>query len=90
MAVDGEQSSSFLEYTQAWISSINRGGLFELNDASFLLFIVQVLWSTLSLDVTEEYVQELLQDVVDMWVTIRGFSMTSFWIEQYKVCIREA
>ena len=35
MAVD-EEESSFVEYTQMWIKPANRGGLFEVNDATFL------------------------------------------------------
>ena len=31
MAIQGEDSS-FLDLTSAWISRVNRGGLFELND----------------------------------------------------------
>ena len=37
MAVQGEDSS-FLEYNSAWISQVNRGGLFELNDTAYRLF----------------------------------------------------
>lgn len=37
MAVTGEESS-FLEYTRDWISKVNRGGLFEINDTAFSLF----------------------------------------------------
>ena len=31
MAVNGEEGS-FLEYTTQWVSKVNRGGLFEVND----------------------------------------------------------
>ena len=34
MAVQGEDSD-FLEYTCAWITQVNRGGLFELNDTAY-------------------------------------------------------
>lgn len=37
MAV-GSDSSDFLEYTKEWISKVNRGGLFPLNNQTFLLF----------------------------------------------------
>lgn len=116
MAVDGEESS-FLEYTKLWTTTVNRGGLFEI-DATFLFFKavevrtqnilphhlqhatqtrqklvesimeeedVQTFWSMLSLDIRDDsQSQELLQEIVEMWVTMRGFSMTSFWMEQYK------
>ena len=37
MAVQGEDSD-FLEYTCAWMTQVNRGGLFELNDTAYCLF----------------------------------------------------
>ena len=37
MAVQGEDSD-FLEYTRAWITQVDRGGLFELNDTAYCLF----------------------------------------------------
>lgn len=40
MAVAGPESS-FLEYTKEWIKIVNRGGggLFEVNDSTFHLFV---------------------------------------------------
>ena len=37
MAIDGEESS-LLEYTTRWTALVNRGGLFEINDATYMLF----------------------------------------------------
>lgn len=37
MAINGEESS-LMEYTSKWISLCNRGGLFEINDISYLMF----------------------------------------------------
>lgn len=37
MAVVSDHSD-FLDYTKEWISKVNRGGLFPVNDATFLLF----------------------------------------------------
>lgn len=37
LAVDGDESS-LLEYTTKWTRLVNRGGLFEVNDTTFLLF----------------------------------------------------
>ncbi len=34
----GSGSSDFLEYTKEWMSRVNRGGLFPLNNQTFLLF----------------------------------------------------
>ena len=37
MAVNGEESS-LLEYTTKWTGLVNRGGLFEINDTTYMLF----------------------------------------------------
>lgn len=37
MAINGEESSS-LDYTITWTALVNRGGLFEINDATYMLF----------------------------------------------------
>ena len=124
MAIDGEETS-FLDYTRMWTVIVNRGGLFDLNDATHLLFKfievqtqnvlpqhlrspasettkqqlvegimkdedVQIVWNLLSLDIdNDDDCQALLKEVVGLWVTIRGYAMTSFWMEQYKVATRE-
>lgn len=38
MAVESEQTDVF-EYVKEWITKVNRGGLFPLNDISYQLFI---------------------------------------------------
>ena len=53
MAVIGEQDTDFWEYTKEWITKVNRGGLFPLNDGTFQLFIE-----------IEKRVQELLPSVM--------------------------
>ena len=40
-------------------------------------------WTILTID-DEELLQELLQHMIDMWLTIRGFSATGAWMEYYK------
>ena len=47
---------------------------------------VQECWSVLSIDITNEAdAADLLYMLVDMCgTTLRGFSMTSMWIEEYK------
>ena len=37
MAINGEESS-LLEYTTQWTTLVNRGGLYEINDATYMLF----------------------------------------------------
>ena len=46
-------------------------------DVQFHLSIVACDWE-------EEEAKELLQQVVKMWVTIRGFSYASAWVEKFK------
>ena len=46
---------------------------------------VQFFWAMLSCDITnEEAAQQLLKELVGLWLTIRGFSIAAVWIEQYK------
>ncbi len=46
---------------------------------------VQFCWSMLSVDIEDEdHSSELLQTIVQLWVTIRGFAITSAWMEEYK------
>ena len=45
---------------------------------------VQFYWTLISQDIDEEDAIELLTEICDMWVTIRGFSMASTWLEEYK------
>ena len=46
---------------------------------------MQFSWLLLCLDLDdEELSNELLKYVVEMWLTIRGFSMANTWMEYYK------
>ena len=46
---------------------------------------VQFSWLLLCLDLDdEELSNELLKNVVEMWLTIHGFSMANAWMEYYK------
>ena len=99
-----------------WLEKVNRGGLFELNDAAYNFFLeiekhtrfylrslyqnpeqksvilqrlkenedILFYWSLISVDVDDRHSPELLQDILDHWLTIRGFSITGCWLEQYK------
>lgn len=121
MAVDGDTDSDLISYTRMWKSKINRGGLFPLNDSTFLFFLsveklVKVLlpqhmakfgsgeslqksvitkiavneevkwrWGLLSNCIDcESDSKELLEELIKLWVTIRGFSVTAMWMEMYK------
>lgn len=51
---------------------------------------VQLQWAVVSLDInSDEESQELLQEVITKWVTVRGFSIASTWIEIYKQACKE-
>ena len=45
---------------------------------------VQFMWSMLSVDIDDSFSYELLDDIIKLWVTIRGFSTVSAWMEEYK------
>ena len=46
---------------------------------------VYYYWSFVSQDIDDEDAsQELLYEIASLWVTIRGFSLASTWLEQYK------
>ena len=39
----------------------------------------------LSVDIDDEYTQELLQELIDKWVCMLGFAIASSWLEDYKM-----
>lgn len=46
---------------------------------------VQFYWTILSVDIpVEEHAMQLLEEIVGLWVTIRGFSIAGGWLETYK------
>ena len=44
----------------------------------------QFIWSSLSSGWIEKISEELYKKIVTLWVTIRGFSICSAWVEEYK------
>ena len=112
--------TDFFQYAQEWLKKLDRGGLFPVNDETFLFFatieklvqsllpsrlgrlkqdttkgevvqlvidhtlVQQQLWAALSQDVDDDYILELLQEIVAKWVTMRGFSLAAAWIEAFK------
>ena len=44
---------------------------------------VQFYWSMIAVELDEEVSQNLLRDIIHLWVTIRGFSYASILVEQY-------
>lgn len=50
---------------------------------------VQFLWALLSCDIREEdHAIILLKDILNLWLTIRGFSVAGAWVEQHKQKIK--
>ena len=46
---------------------------------------VKFYWTLISQDIEKaDHAVELLADIAHMWVTIRGFSLASSWLEEYK------
>ena len=45
---------------------------------------VQFHWCIIACDWEEEEAEALLEQVVKMWVTIRGFSYARAWVEKFK------
>ena len=43
-------------------------------------------WSMLSVDLDENDSQEVLDDILTLWLNIRGFSVTGLWVEHKKMC----
>ena len=42
-------------------------------------------WFSFAFDITtEQDALELLKDIVQLWLTIRGFSISKSWLEDYK------
>ena len=111
---DDEEASS-----ETWLNSIDRGGLWHVNDTTFMVFQsmeevvrqhlrksnmrslssggkhllitklssdedVRFNWCIAAADFEEAEEKILLDMIIELWVTIRGFSFVSGWIEQYK------
>ena len=82
MAVVGESNDVFA-YTKEWLSKVNRGGLFPLNDETFRLFIeiekcVRILLKDHILEKSQASEEDFQQDVI---VQITGDENVQFqWI----------
>ena len=45
---------------------------------------IQLHWSVISVDLDHHAGEQLLQEIVQLWLTIRGFSTAGAFVEQYK------
>ena len=48
---------------------------------------IQSLWSPIAVDLDEDASKKLLMDIVQLWLTIQGFSEASAYLESYKQCL---
>lgn len=64
------------------IKSKAMDGILENDD-------VQVYWESLSMDWEEEVASMLLKQIVDHWITVRGYSQASAFLEHYKQSVKE-
>ena len=52
---------------------------------------VQFYWIMLSTDIQDEQIgQNLLREIIELWLTIRGFAVAREWMEMYKRCTSKA
>ena len=52
---------------------------------------VQFYWSMISTDIQDEAAaRDLLHEIAELWLTIRGFSVAREWMEMYKACTVKA
>ena len=54
--------------------------------------ILQTHWSPLTGDIydDDDDAQELFDRIVELWVTIRGYSLTASWLEDYKKATKKS
>ena len=46
---------------------------------------IQFYWSILNVDIeNEEWSKELITHITELWLTMRGFSISMQWTEEYK------
>ncbi len=110
---------SFYAYTEEWVKTVDRGGLFPVDQRTFVFFRavelktqqclpthlsgcsesttedvvqhifddtdVQFFWSMVVVDIEEEQdAFKLLRTIIQLWIAMRGFALTSAWMEAYK------
>ena len=51
---------------------------------------IQFYWSMISVDLDSHVGEQLLQEIVQLWVTIRGFSTAGAFVEQDKQVTEKA
>ena len=65
--------------------SLQSADIKQLVDKIFADKDVLYYWSMVEVDIeSEENCQELLQTLVERWITLRGHAITSAWLEEYR------
>ena len=123
-----DEDITYLQYSKTWVEKVNRGGLFTVNDNTYLLFqamelsvrktlsiewisreptlhikeemkrtalndpAVMSCWSTVLAAVTDmecDRSDDLLEEIVEKWISVRSHSFASGWIEQHQLSVRK-
>ena len=53
----------------------------RLKDNEEVLFY----WSILTAERTDDVATTVLEMIVDLWITVRGFSLAGAWVEEFKI-----
>ncbi len=112
---DGDEEDASSE----WTTAISRGGLYRVNNRTYLFFYAMEMkirqyltvasaptmsagfkstmtagilsdedvlfnWTIVAAEWEEEAEKTLLKQICDLWITIRGFSFATSWLEMYK------
>ena len=65
--------------------SLQSADIKQLVDRIFADKDVKYYWSMVAVDIeSEEDSQELLQMLLERWITLRGHAITSAWLEEYR------
>ena len=66
------------------LKAVTDGKRHELSQKISASEDVQFQWCMIAVDMSEDVAQTLLNMIIDMWVTIRGFSFVKCYLELYK------
>ena len=46
-------------------------------------------WSLITVALTQEEMDQLLNDIINIWINLRGFALASLFVEQYKETVQK-
>jgi hypothetical protein len=123
--VDDEDELDWKDESKLWVDSIDRGGLFKVNDCTYAFFLtlegvvkryfqlkkareleagtkdliideaikdeeVKLQWSAIGVELNDTDGASLMRIIIELWVTIRGFSFAGAYIEIYKQASKQS